>query len=330
MVCMPPARYHNQDRKAISGEGLAMKVFLTGGTGLVGTHLVARLRQRQDQVVVLSRRAAAARERFGADCTIVEGDPTQEGAWMEAVADCDAVVNLAGENVFARRWNDEFKALLHDSRVKSTANVVKALGRNPRTAAGMAKVLVNASAIGYYGPRGDEELDETAPPGNDLLARLCIDWEKAAQAAQEASIRVAMVRVGIVLDRHGGALAKMLTPFKLCVGGPVGSGKQWMSWIHNDDLAGILLLALDHAEATGPINGTAPNPVTNRAFSKALGSALGRPSFFPTPAFGLRLMLGEVAEVITTGQRVMPRRALALGYTFRFPTIEAALADVLT
>jgi uncharacterized protein (TIGR01777 family) len=306
-----------------------MKIFLTGGTGLVGSHLISRLRQRQDQVVVLTRRVPAARERFGSDCTIIEGDPMQEAPWMDAVADCDAVVNLAGENIFARRWNDEFISLLRESRFKSTANVIKALSRNPHSASGTAKVLVNASAIGYYGPRGDEELGEDAPPGNDTLARLCAEWEKTAMAATGHGIRVAMVRIGVVLDKAGGALAQMLTPFKMGVGGPVGSGKQWLSWVHNDDLAGIFMLALDNPAATGPINGTAPNPLTNRDFGKALGRALSRPSLLPTPGFALRMMLGQVAEVITTGQRVLPRRALELGYRFQFPVIESALADVL-
>ena len=305
-----------------------MRVFVTGGTGLIGSRLVRRLRERSDHVVLLTRRPDAARQRFG-DCTIVEGDPMQAAAWMDSVAECDAVINLAGENIFARRWNDEFKALLRDSRVKSTENVVRALGKHPRTAPGSAKVLVNASAIGYYGPTGDEELTEDSPPGNDTLARVCVDWENAARAAEAHGVRVAIVRVGVVLDSEGGALAKMLTPFKFFVGGKVGSGKQYVGWIHRDDIVGVFLLALDNADASGPINGTAPNPVTNKEFSKALGRALHRPSVMPTPAFGLRLMLGEVAEVVTTGQRVLPKRALALGYSFQFPEIDAALTNIL-
>jgi uncharacterized protein (TIGR01777 family) len=248
---------------------------------------------------------------------------------MDAMADCDAVIHLAGENVFARRWSPEFKALLRDSRVKSTENVVQALARKPHTAAGNAKILVNASAIGYYGPHGDEELAEDSPPGDDFLARLCVEWEQAARAAEPHGVRVAYVRVGIVLAKEGGALAKLLTPFKLGAGGPAGSGKQWMSWIHRDDLVGIFLLALDHDNARGPLNGTAPEPVTNKQFGKVLGHALHRPSFAPTPAFALRLMLGEVADVIVTGQRVLPKRPLALGYTFQYPTVEAALAEIL-
>lgn len=305
-----------------------MRVFVTGGTGLIGPRLVARLRQRNDSVVLLSRRAATAREKFP-DCTIVEGDPMQAGAWQKAIDDCDAVIHLAGENIFNKRWNAPFKQLMRDSRVKSTENVVAALARNPKGASGAGKVLVNASAVGYYGPHGDEELNESSPPGNDTLAQICVAWEQAAQAAVPAGIRTTMIRIGVVLAREGGALAELLTPFKLGVGGPVGSGRQWFPWIHIDDVVGILLLALDNAAAQGPINATAPQPVTNKEFGQALGRTLHRPAFLPTPVFALRLMLGEVADVVANGQRALPRKAQELGYTFRFPTIDAALADIL-
>jgi uncharacterized protein (TIGR01777 family) len=311
-------------------EGKSMRVFVTGGTGLVGSHLIRRLQERGDTVVLLTRRAAAARDRFGESCTIVEGDPARAGPWMDAVADCEAVVHLAGENIFARRWNADFKQILRDSRIASTERVVEALARAPRTTTGAAKVLVSTSAIGYYGPRHDEELDEESPPGDDFLARLCVEWERAARQAETSGTRVALIRVGVVLDRHGGALPQMLTPFKMFAGGPVGSGKQWMSWVHNDDLAGIYLLALDRADARGPINGTAPNPVSNREFARVLGGVLHRPSFMKTPTWPLRLMLGEVADVIATGQRVLPGRALALGYSFKFPALLAALAHLLS
>jgi uncharacterized protein (TIGR01777 family) len=306
-----------------------MRVFVTGGTGLVGRRLIWRLRERRDEVLLLTRRPAAARDHFGTACDFVEGDPMQAAPWMDRVAECDAVVNLAGENIFAHRWNDAFKARLRDSRVKSTENVVQALTRSPKSEAGTPRVLVNASAIGYYGPRGDEELTEDSPAGNDTLAHLCVAWENAARAVEASGARLAIVRIGVVLDRDGGALAKMLLPFKLGAGGPTGAGNQWMAWIHHADLIGIILLALDNATLTGPINATAPNPVTNRAFAKALGTALGRPAFMPTPGFMLRVALGQVAEVITTGQRVLPKRAQAAGYTFRFAEIGAALADVL-
>ncbi len=305
-----------------------MRVFLTGGTGLLGSRLSKLLLGRGDLPVVLTRRYGAARQQLGAQVELVEGDPMQPGAWMDSVAGCDAVVHLAGENVFGRRWSTAFKQLLVDSRVKSTQNVVAALARAPKRADGQPKVLVNASAIGYYGPHGDEEVDEDTPPGDDFLARLCVEWEKEARAAEPTGARLVIVRVGVVLDREGGALTKMLTPFKLFVGGKQGSGRQWMSWIHHEDMTGLLLLALDHPEARGPLNGTAPNPVTNREFTRELGQALHRPSFFPTPGFLLRLAVGEVAQVIVTGQRVLPRRALALGYNFKYPTLEPALKQL--
>jgi uncharacterized protein (TIGR01777 family) len=306
-----------------------MRVFVTGATGLIGTRLVPQLIQRGDPIVALSRRASVARERLGPSCEVVEGDPMREGDWMDRAADCDAIVHLAGENIFARRWNAEFKELLRASRVQSTANVVRAMARRPQRSNGQSKVLVSSSGINYYGPHGDEKLVESSPSGDDFLAGLCIEWENAAQAAESAGIRVARIRTGIVLDRTGGALVQMLTPFKFFVGGPVGAGKQWMSWIHHTDMIGILLLALDHAGASGPLNATAPQPVSNKEFARSLGHALRRPAFLPTPPFGLRLMLGEVAHLVTTGQRVLPEKALALGYSFRFPTLDAALADLL-
>jgi uncharacterized protein (TIGR01777 family) len=305
-----------------------MRIFVTGGTGLVGTRLVRRLRERNDEVHLLTRRPDFARQQFDG-CVIVEGDPMQPGPWMDAINSCDAVLNLAGENVFGRRWSAEFKTLLHDSRVRSTENVVQALSQNPRTPAGEAKVLVNASAIGYYGPHGDEELTEDSPPGDDALAHVCIAWEKAAHEVEKSGVRMAILRIGVVLDKQGGALKQMLTPFKMFVGGPVGSGRQYVSWIHHADLTGLILMALDNGTVRGPVNGTAPNPVTNKQFSKALGRALHRPSFMRTPRFMLRVMLGEVAGLVTTGQRVMPRKALEMGYQFKFPEIDVAMRDVL-
>ncbi len=306
-----------------------MRVFVTGGTGLVGTRLVKRLLGRGDEVVLLTRRPAAARDRFAAGVTAVEGDPVRAGEWMAKAAACDGVINLVGENLFNRRWNAAFKQALVESRVKSSQNAAEALAGAPRRADGSPKALVNASAIGIYGPHGDEELTEDSPAGSDFLSSLCADWEKAARSAESAGARCALVRVGIVLDREGGALAKLLTPFKLGAGGPVGNGRQWMSWIHHEDLGSLFLLALDNPQASGPLNGTAPHPVTNRDFSKALGRALHRPAFMPTPAFALRLALGEVAAVVATGQRVLPVKPLALGLQYRFPTIDAALANIV-
>jgi uncharacterized protein len=307
-----------------------MRVFVTGGTGLIGHRLINRLLARGDKPVVLTRRFSTARQLLGPDTELVEGDPTQPGDWQAAAADCDAVVNLAGENLFNRRWNDKFKALMADSRIQATQNVVQAMTPKPKRGDGQPKALVNASAIGYYGPQADDrELTEDSPPGADFLAKLCVDWEQAALAGQAAGVRVSLVRVGVVLDTEGGALAKLLTPFKLFAGGPIGNGRQYMSWIHRDDMVNLFLLALDNAQATGPLNGTAPHPVSNRAFSKSLGKALRRPAFMPTPRFALRLALGEVADVVATGQRVYPKRPLALGYAYHFPDLDTALADLL-
>jgi uncharacterized protein (TIGR01777 family) len=304
-------------------------VFITGGSGLIGTRLIRWLRQRQDEVVVLTRRPELARQKLDPGCVLVEGDPMQSGEWQRAVQPCDAVVNLAGENIFGRRWGAAFKELLRTSRLQSTQHVVEALARNPKTANGTAKALISASAIGYYGPHGDEELTEESPPGDDVLARVCIDWENAARGVQPLGVRLAILRIGIVFARAGGALSQMLTPFKLFAGGPVGSGKQFMSWIHIDDLVGMCLMAVDNQDVTGPINATSPNPVTNKEFARALGRVIHRPSFMRTPRFMLRVMVGEAADVITTGQRVLPRRARELGYTFKFPVIDGALRDLL-
>src|ERR1700677_998330 len=301
-----------------------MRIFITGGTGLVGQRLVPRLLQRGDQVAVLPRRADAAQQLWGQTVSVVQGDPVQPGPWQDALAEGHAVVNLVGEGVFNRRWTAAYKEILVSSRVKSTDNVVAALASQPKMpGASAGKVLVNASAIGFFGFTGDEELTENSPRGDDTLARLCIEWEKAAQAATTHGCRAVMLRIGVVLDRAGGALKKMLLPFKMFAGGPIGSGKQFVSWIHHADLVGLILLALDNPQALGAMNATAPQPVTNRDFSRALGRALHRPSFLPTPSFALRLALGEVAALITKGQRVLPRKALELGYKFQFDTIDA-------
>ncbi len=302
-----------------------MRIFITGGTGLVGTRLVNLLRERGDEVALLTRRPDAVKGLADRGVNIIAGDPVQPGRWMDAVADCDAVIHLAGEGVFGRRWNQAFKDLLYSTRIKSTENIVAALAKAPPK----PRTLITASAIGFYGPHGDEELTEDSGEGGDFLAKICIDWEKAAQAAAGSGVRVASVRVGVVLDPAGGALAKMLPPFKMFVGGPIGNGKQYMSWIHNEDLCRLFLHIIDHPELSGPFNGTAPTPVTNRDFSTALGKVLGRPSFLPAPAFALRILLGESANIITNGQRVLPRKALAGGFAFTFNDVESALRDLL-
>ena len=260
-----------------------MRVFLMGGTGLVGSRLINRLCQRKDEVVLLTRRPDVARARW-TGCTVIEGNPMQTGPWMKAVDTCDAIVNLVGEGIFSRRWNAEFITLLRTSRVQSTENAVKALAVKPRTAQGQPKVLVNASAIGFYGPHGDEPLTEDSPAGNDLMAEICVAWEIAAKGAEAFGIRTTRIRIGVVLDKEGGALKQMMLPFKMFVGGPVGfTGSQYMSWIHHEDLVALLLLALDNPACQGVLNGTVRCRILslNKHFPpRRLASAAAPPKLF--------------------------------------------------
>ena len=305
-----------------------MRIFLAGGTGKIGARLVPRMLKRGDTVVALSQSAAKVKEKFGDRVEAVEGDPTQPGPWMAKVSGCDGVVNLVGEDIFARRWNDEFKRVLRDSRLQSTARMVEAV----QSASAKPEVLVQGSAIGYYGDRGDETITEdspAAPAGTDFLADLCVEWERAAVPAETAGTRLVLLRTGVVLDREGGALKTMWTPFKMFVGGKVGSGRQWVSWIHHADEVGLILFALDNGAVRGPLNGVAPNPVTNKQLAKALGGAMGRPSFFPTPGFMIRMMLGEVAGLVTTGARILPKKALDNGYVFKYPLIDGGMAELV-
>ncbi len=259
----------------------------------------------------------------------MQADPTLPGPWQDRAAECDAIINLAGEGVFNGRWTPEFKARLHDSRVKSTEHCVAAITRRTTQADGTPKVLVNASAIGYYGPHGPEPLDESSPPGSDFLASICVDWELATAPAAQAGVRVVMMRTGIVLAREGGPLTKMLTPFKFGLGGPIGSGRQYMSWVHIEDIVGLFTFALETPTARGPMNGTAPEPVTNKQFGKSLGRVLGRPAFMWTPRFMLKLVLGGAAELVTSGQHVLPKKAIEWDYHFKYRNLDLALANIL-
>ena len=297
-----------------------MRVTVTGATGTIGRRVVELLRERGDEVIVLSRDADRAREALGVDAR-TWADPASEPAPAEALAGCEGVVHLLGEPV-AQRWTEEAKRRIRESRVAGTRNLVEGL----RAAEPRPRVLVSQSAAGYYGPRGAEPVDEGAPPASgDFLAEVVVDWEAEASKAEDLGLRVVTARTGVVLSPTGGALGRMLTPFKLGVGGPVAGGDQYVPWIHIDDAAGALAFLLDADAASGPVNVTAPEPATNRELSKALGRVLRRPALAPVPAFALKALYGEMSSIVTTGVRAVPRRLGELGYEFRRPDLEDAL-----
>lgn len=295
-----------------------MRVFVTGGTGLVGRRVVGRLRDRGDEAIVLSRSPGAG---------TVTGDPTVAGPWLDELASCDGVIHLAGEPIAGHRWTNRFRQKVLDSRVQSTKLIADAMAKSPTRPDGSPRVLVNASAVGYYGMFEDNstEFVEADRPGSGFLADVCVAWEAATQPAAKAGARVAIIRIGMVLAGDGGALPQLAKPFRGYLGGAVGSGRQWVSWIHVDDLAWLFVLAFDRADAAGPINGTAPEPVTNWGFSHTLAAVLNRPCWLRVPKVVLRIGLGTMAELATHGQRVIPVRAKELGYEFRYPLLEPAL-----
>ena len=298
-----------------------MRVAVTGATGMIGRAVVGALRSRGDAVVALSRDARRARATLGRVEATEWGDPTGEPAPSAALSGCDAVVHLLGEPV-AQRWSADARRAIRDSRVLGTRNLVEGLkGAEPRPA-----VLVSQSATGWYGPRGDERVDESAPPADrDFLADVVVAWEREARAAAGLGMRVVITRTGVVLAPSGGALEKMLPAFRLGAGGPIAGGRQYVPWIHVDDVVGGILFCLDEEAATGPVNLTAPEPVTNRELSKALGRVLRRPAVAPVPALAIRALYGEMSMIVTTGVRAVPRRLLDLGYPFRRPDLDDAL-----
>ena len=304
-----------------------MRVLITGATGTIGLALADALTARGDEVIALSRDPERGERVLGGDVEVHPWpDPTAAPPPADALAGTDAVVNLIGAPV-AQRWTDEAKQQIRDSRVLATRSLVAGLrALDPSTA---PRVLVSQSATGYYGARGDAPLDEAASPGNDFLAGVVVAWEQEATAA-ESYMRVARTRTGVVLSPSGGALAKMLPFFRLGIGGPVAGGRQYVPWVHLDDVVGAIVHCLDDDDASGPVNLTAPNPVTNTELSRALGHALGRPAVLPVPGMAVKLLYGEMAEMVTTGQRAIPDRLRQLGYAFRHPEIELALNDVLS
>jgi len=288
-----------------------MRVAVTGATGLIGSALVEALTARGDEVTALSRSTNWP-------------DPKADPPPADVTAGLDAVVHLLGEQI-AQRWTDDAKREIRDSRVLSTRNLVTRLGELPEGE--RPRVLVSQSGAGWYGHRGDERLDESRPAGDDFLARLSADWEAEARRAEEHGVRVVVNRTGVVLSPSGGALEKMLPFFKLGIGGPVAGGKQYVPWVHLDDVVGAILFELDTEAARGPVNVTAPEPATNRDFSKALGRVLRRPAIAPVPALAVKALYGEMADIVTTGQRAVPARLTELGYEFRRPELEDALRD---
>jgi len=299
-----------------------MNVTITGATGLIGTKLVEALKARGDAVTVLSRNAEKAARALGVEA--VDWDPMAGPAPAGALSGRDAVVHLAGEPV-AQRWNEKSKQAILASRELGTRNLVAGIAAaEPKPA-----TLVASSAVGIYGKHGDERVPESTPAGTDFLADVCVRWEREADAAAGLGLRVVHIRTGVVLDATGGALKTMLPPFKAGVGGPVAGGKQYLPWIHVDDIVGLYVRALDDASWNGAYNGAAPEPVTNKEFSKALGKALHRPAVSPVPAFAIKLLYGDMAEIVTEGQRAVPERALAGGYAFKQPDLQTALASAL-
>ena len=299
-----------------------MKVVVTGATGFIGSHLVRALTARGDDVTAVTRNVERGRSALPAGVSVTDWP---SDAAVTSIAEADAIVNLAGEPVADKRWTADQKSRIRDSRIDSTGRVVEALKRNEKP----GKVLVNGSAMGYYGARGGEVLTERSSPGSDFLAGVVAAWEDAARQAEAGGARVVMIRSGIVLGITGGALPKLLIPFKLFAGGVMGSPEQWVSWIHIDDEVGIILKAIDDPSISGPVNGTSPNPVHMKEFSLAIGTALHRPVWAPGIPMASRIVLGERAEVALASQRVEPAVALAKGYNFNHDRVGPALADLL-
>lgn len=300
-----------------------MKILMTGGTGFVGTQLTSRLTQDGHELTILSRSAKRSGE-LPRGISYLQGDPTQKGPWQEAIKTHDAVINLAGASIFAK-WTEEHKKAIRESRVSTTRNIVEGIPSHSQE----PFRLFSTSAVGYYGFCGDEELTEDSPSGNDFLAQIAKEWEDEALKAKEKGARVIITRFGIVMGEKGGALSQMIPLFKKYIGGPIGSGKQWFSWVHIKDLLEAFAFLMKHPEISGPVNVCAPNPVRNKDLGKALGKVLHRPSFMPAPGFMVKLVLGEFGSVILEGQRVIPKRLLESGFAFQYPDIEKALMSIV-
>ncbi|HEY9627107.1 MAG TPA: TIGR01777 family oxidoreductase [Coleofasciculaceae cyanobacterium] len=306
-----------------------MKVAVTGATGFVGSRLVERLQQAGHTVLVLSRDADRARRMFPSatfpNVEILGYSPLQSGDWQQQISGCDGVVNLAGAPIAESRWTPERKREILESRTLGTQKIVEAIAQaNPKPS-----VLVNSSAIGYYGTSETATFDETSAPGADFLAQVCQEWEAAAEKVKDSGTRLVILRTGIVLGL-GGAIAKMLVPFRLFAGGPIGTGRQWFSWIHREDLVNLILAALTQPEMNGVFNATAPNPVRMAELCQTMGQLLNRPSWLPVPDFAMEALLGEAAKVVLEGQEVLPKQTQAAGFQYQYPRVKQALEEVLS
>jgi uncharacterized protein (TIGR01777 family) len=302
-----------------------MRVVIAGATGLIGQNLIGRLLESRHFVTILTRRSIDGQVTDRPLLSYARWDGKSPGSWQEHIDGVDAIINLSGQSIASKRWTATRKQLLTSSRLESTDAIVAAI----KTANLKPPVLLNASAVGYYGHVGEGDVTEEHSAGEDFLARLCVRWESAALEARHFGVRVVLLRTGVVLDPRGGALQKMRRPFKMFVGGPLGSGRQWFPWIHREDEIRAILFALQQPALSGPVNLAAPEPATMQDFSAALGKALQRPSVFTVPAFALRTLLGEMADVVLTGQRVIPRKLTQAGFKFRFPMLAEALVDLL-
>ncbi len=305
-----------------------MKIAIAGATGFVGSRLVERLQAERHQVLVLTRNPSAAQKVFPTSAfpnlEIIAYTPTESGSWQEAIAGCEGVVNLAGEPIAEGRWTAQRKQEILSSRQLGTQKIVEAIAKaHPKPS-----VLVNASAIGYYGTSETATFDETSPPGNDFLAQVCQAWEAEANKVKDAGVRLVILRLGIVLGQ-GGAIARMIAPFKLFAGGPIGTGRQWFSWIHRDDLVNLIIQALTRPEIEGILNATAPNPVRMAELAQTLGQVMNRPSWLPVPGFAIEVLLGDGAIVVLEGQQVLPQRPLDYSFEYQYSTVKQALEEIL-
>ncbi len=313
-----------ENRKQYVSVWIEMKIAIVGATGFVGSRLVEQLQTQGHQITILARSPQQAQTRFP-QANVVGYNPLRSGEWQKSISGCDAVVNLAGEPIAEKRWTVEQKKLILESRQIGTEKIIEAISQaevKPQT-------LINASAIGYYGTSETAKFDETSQAGGDFLAQVCTAWETAAQTVTAYGTRLVILRLGIVLGENGGALGKMLAPFSAFVGGPIGSGKQWFSWIHRDDVVKLMIAALNDSQMQGVYNATAPHPVTMQDFTKTLGAVMNRPSWLPVPNFALEALLGEGAIVVLEGQQVVPTQTLAQGFEFEYSTLKPALAAIL-